>query len=277
MTRSLSRLATACLPALLLGSATAAAPLLPDFSAAEFQPGRPIDNPYFPVIPRQRVVLTASGVDDEGEPFTEKSILTGLKGGPVISGVQSRTLVDLAYEDGLLVEKTHDYYAQDDDGNVWYLGEDVTNYVYDDNGTLLSTNSASSWIAGVNGALPGFIMPAAPQPGFTYFQEFAAADGALDEAEIHAVGLDLSIGYGDFSQVIAIREGTQLDPTAREIKYYAPGIGIIRADEGLDIGLSNPELVFELTSIAPVPLPPALPVLGSALAAMGWLGRRKLA
>ena len=119
MIRYIPPLAVYSLTALLAGSAISAAPLLPDFSDAVFQPGRPIDHPYFPVIPRQRVVLTASGVDDDGEPFTEKSILTSRKGGPVIAGVQSRTLVDQAFENGLLVEQTWPVYLEASLGELW--------------------------------------------------------------------------------------------------------------------------------------------------------------
>lgn len=263
----------ALIAALALPAASGAGTLIPDLSAATFLPGAPIDNRYFPVVTGSTAVLKAEGTDDEGATFTERSELTGMGAGRVLMGVQTQTVLDRAYEDGLLVEETHDYYAQDTDGNVWYFGEDVTNYVYDDSGALVDTNSASSWLAGVNGALPGFIMPADPQLGFAYFQEFAAADGALDQAEILALDRVLSVPYGDFTGVLVVAETTQLEPGVIELKYYAPGIGLIREDEGVDEAFGNPERVFQLTSVAPVPLPPALPALAAALAALGLLRR----
>lgn len=60
----------------------------------------------------------------------------------------------------VIVDDTFDYYAQDADGNVGYFGEDASNYVYDDDGDFVETNDSSSWPAGVNDALPGFIMSA---------------------------------------------------------------------------------------------------------------------
>ncbi len=265
----------ALIAALAVPAAAGAGTLIPDLSAAVFLPGTPIDNRYFPVIPGRTAVLKAEGIDAEGEPFTERSELSGAGAGRVILGIQTQTMLDRAYEDGRLVEETHDYYAQDTNGNVWYFGEDVTNSVYDDSGVLIDTNTASSWLAGINGALPGFIMPADPAPGFAYFQEYAAADSALDEAEILAFDRMLRVPFGDFTDVLVVAETTQLEPGKIGLKYYAPGIGLIREDEGVDAAHDNPDLVFRLTSVVPVPLPPALPGLAVALATFGLIRRRR--
>ena len=85
-------------------------------------------------------------------------------------------------EDGVLVERTRDYYAQDTDGNVWYMGEDSVAFEYDDDGNLTGTSTEGSWRAGRNKARPGYAMPATPELGFRYFQEFAPKDEALDQA-----------------------------------------------------------------------------------------------
>src|SRR5688572_6506253 len=142
-----------------------AAATLPDFGAATFVPGAPVNHPYFPLLDNQTRIF--EGGDERFE-------LTTLGMGPTILGVQTTVRRDRAFEEDLLVEDTFDFYAQDTAGNVWYFGEDVTNYEYDDDGNLLSTNSESSWRAGVNDAKPGFIMPAdaASKIGFHYFQEF---------------------------------------------------------------------------------------------------------
>ena len=248
--------------------------LLPDFSAATFLPGQPVTNPWFPIGPGRTATLAAQGVSDEG-PFEERTELSFGGAGPTILGVTATTLLDRAYENNLLVEETFDYYAQDTSGNVWYLGEDVTNYHYDEDGNLTGTDSASSWRAGVNGALPGYIMPASPMTGFAYYQEFAVADTALDEALVLATGQTFTFAGVTYSDVVVTFESTQLDPDARELKYYAPGFGLIRIEEGVDGNYKNPALTFDLVQPAPIPLPATLPLLMGALGVAGLALRRR--
>lgn len=249
-----------------------AAPLLPYYGTQTFLPGAPIDNPYFPMPPN--VVNTYAGsFEEDGEIVTEGFELSNIGPGKTLLGVQTWTQLDRAFEGDLLVEETHDYYAQDTDGNVWYFGEDVVNYLYDDDDNLVGTNTSSSWLAGENDALPGVIMLGDGVVDFNYFQEFAVADDALDHATIKSVGNTVTIGLGTFTNVIQILEGSVLDPDFREFKYYAPGIGLILAEEGLDANLMNPVLSVELVSSVPVPA--ALPLFVSALAGAGFVGRRR--
>ncbi len=154
-------------------------------------------------------------------------------------------MLDRAFEDDLLVEQTRDYYAQDTDGNVWYMGEDVKNYEYDDDGNLIDTNSNSTWRAGVNKARPGWAMPAEQIVGQKYFQEHAPLDDALDEGQTYAIEKQLKVGSVVYANVLQVFERTRVEPDAAEFKFYAPGIGLIRAAEDLDENLMNPERVFE--------------------------------
>jgi hypothetical protein len=228
----------------------AAVPLLPDFSSDAFDPAQPIDNPYFPMTDGRTYVYRAF---EDGEPIEERFELTNTGPGPIIAGVQSFIQRDREFEDGLLVEETSDYFAQDTLGNVWYLGEDTTKFEYDDEGNLVGTSSEGTWRAGVNGAEPGFIMPADLDDfdiGFNYFQEHAPVDDALDQGTISAFG-----EFGTFQDVLQVLETTELEPDSREFKYYALGVGLIRVEEDLDENFENPELVFELTDIRSVPEP----------------------
>jgi PEP-CTERM motif len=250
-----------------------AAPLAPDFGAAVFTGVIP-ENDYFPLVPGPTHVILAEGEED-GEPFTERSELTVLGPGPTILGVQTTTQLDRAYEGDLLVEETRDYYATDIEGNVWYFGEDVTNFIYDDEDNLIDTNNQSAWIAGVDGAQPGWIMPGSPVVGLSYYQEIAAANGALDQAMIWMLDATLEIdGIGLFESVLVTLETTELDPDAREFKYYARGLGLIGVDEGLSLDLTDPELVFRLQP-SPVPVPATLPLLLAGIGVLAVGSRRK--
>jgi hypothetical protein len=251
------------------GTEAGAVPVLPDFQAATFDPAQVIDNPFFPLtFTGTRVYANTDGSGDRFE-------LTNVGPGPVILGVQVQAQRDRDFEDGLLVEETFDYYAQDTDGNVWYMGEDVTNFVYDDEGNLIDTNSESAWRAGVNGASPGFIMPTDPQLGFNYFQEFAPNDDALDQGTIFAFLDEVELEAGVFEDVLQVLETTELDPDAREFKYFARGFGLILAEEDLDENFENPEARLELSAAQSVPEPGTLALLSLGLLAIAVSRRRR--
>ena len=209
-----------------------ATPVLPDFRAARFEPGAPVNNIYFP-LPVGEVRTYQGEVDGVVERFELSNIGTG----PTILGVQTTVQRDRAFEGGRIVEETFDYYAQDTTGNVWYFGEDATNFEYDDAGNLTGTNDSSAWRGGENSGVPGFIMPADLSPGFHYYQEFSPFDAAIDEGQTLATDRELSLQIGDYSDVMAVLETLATEPDARGIKYYAPGFGLNCRGRGRGTGL----------------------------------------
>jgi hypothetical protein len=247
--------------------------VLPDFATATFLPGQAITNALFPLAPRRNVTLASNKTGDGIN--TERFTVNWGGPGPKLLGVATTTQLDQAFIDDVLVETTFDYFAQDTAGNVWYMGEDVTNYEYDEAGNLTGTNAKSSWRAGVNGALPGWQMPVNPAVGMSFYQEFAQADQAVDEALILATGQTLTFAGVTYQNVITVFESSAADPDLREIKYYSPGFGIIRTEEGVDGDYRNPALTFDIVQPAPVPVPAALPLLGGALAAIFGITRRR--
>jgi hypothetical protein len=230
--------------ATLLGpqAALAADPVLPVFAAENF--ASPKANPYFPMEPGTS--RTLKGTRTDGDPVDEYVVLTVQGAGPVILDIPTTTIIDEAFEGGRLVERTFDYFATDKDGNVWYFGEDVTNFRYDDAGNLIGTDSESAWRAGVNGAQPGISLSGQPVIGLTLFQEHAPADEAMDFAEVLATDLVIEGPAGTFKDVVKTLEGSTVEPDLHEFKYYAPGIGMIRADEELTEALDNPAIIVEL-------------------------------
>ena len=245
-----------------------AVPLLPDFAAATFLPGDPIDNPYFPILDSRTYVYEGTSTVD-GVVVIERFELTNLGSGPTILGVQTTNRRDRAFDDGVLVEDTFDYYAQDTAGNVWYFGEDVTNYVYDDEGNLIDVNDSSSWRAGVNGALPGWALPADTSVGLNYYQEFAFIDEAVDQGTTVANDIVLDTVLGTFTNVLKVLETSEIDPDARGFKYYAPGFGLIFEEGGLDANFANPTDIVPFAFVRDqVPAPAALALFGLGVLAL---------
>jgi hypothetical protein len=136
-------------------------------------------------------------------------------------GISAVVVRDTVTMEGELVEDTYDWFAQDRDGNVWYLGEETAEY---EDGEVVSTEG--SWEAGVDGALPGIVMPAQPAVGDAYRQEFYAGE-AEDLAEVVRLGASETVPFGDVDDLVVIEEWNPLEPEAVEEKYFAPGVGLV--------------------------------------------------
>jgi len=192
-----------------------AVPPPPAINPANFV--RRVTNPFFPLTPGTR--FSYKGTTD-GSPTSNKTYVTHKT--KKILGVITTVVHDRAFEDGVLVEDTFDWYAQDVDGNVWYFGEDTKEL--DEHGNVISTQG--SWEAGVNGAQPGIIMKAHPQIGDRYYQEFALGV-AEDQARVLSRDESVCVRYGCFDDVLLTKEWTALEPGVAEHKYYAKGVGFI--------------------------------------------------
>ena len=221
-------------------AALAADPVLPDFAAATFGTGTA--NPYISLQPGYSLAMAGQAEDGT----TERDVMTVMGPGPVIMDVATTTIQDDAFAEDRLVERTFDYFATDAEGNLWYFGEDVTNYRYDDAGNQTGTDRESSWRAGVDGAVPGISVPGHPVVGRVTFQEHAPANKATDHAEVIAVDAVITIDGREYRDVLQLFEASTSEPDLREFKYFAPGIGLIRAEEHLSAALDAPEMVLDL-------------------------------
>jgi hypothetical protein len=187
----------------------------PDIDPANFV--AEIDNPLWPLPAGAQWVYDG---DDDGE--TEHIEVTVTDEQKEILGIPVTVVRDTVSDaDGNVVEDTRDFYAQDQDGNVWYMGEDTAEY---ENGEVTSTHG--SWEAGVDGALPGIVMPADPAVGDTYRQEYFKGE-AEDLAEVIRTGETVTVASGTYDNVVVTREWNPLDPDVVEEKYYAPGVGVV--------------------------------------------------
>ena len=153
-----------------------------------------------------------------------------------ILGIDATVVHDVVTQHRQLVEDTIDWYAQDECGNVWYLGENTKEY---EKGVVVST--AGSWEAGVHGAQPGIIMLGDPQAGLSYRQEYLAGE-AEDAAKVLSTQEQTEVPFGHFRNVLLTKEFTPLHPKVLEYKLYAKGIGPVLI-LGVSGGSDREELV----------------------------------
>jgi hypothetical protein len=187
-----------------------------------------IDNPLFPLSSLGTKAFEGQETDPEtGETVDVSLVSTVLAKTTKVAGIQVLVLEELAYEDGVLVERALDYFAQHRDGTVYYFGEKVSNYA---DGKFV--DHSGSWIAGRHGASPGIIMPADPVVGQTFNQENAPGV-AEDQAEVIDIGESIRTPAGRFTDCVVMEDTSPLDPGVIDTKWYCPGIGLVR-DEGPD-------------------------------------------
>jgi len=186
----------------------------PRIDPANFVTG--IDNPYLPFKPG--TAFHYDGVRGR-TPQTDDEVVTQRT--RRILGVKATAVRDTVSEHGRAVERTDDFYAQDRQGNVWYMGEDSFELR---KGRFV--RASDSWRSGVKGAKPGIIMPAHPRPGDRYRQEFFPPGKALDEAHVLRRNGRLAVPFGSFRRVLVTSEFSPAEPQT-ERKYYARGVGEI--------------------------------------------------
>jgi hypothetical protein len=177
----------------------------------------PVPNPYYPMEPGQVSVLRGR---DQGQAFFEKVRVTDRT--KKIQGVTTTVIRDLLWEDGYLAERTWDWYAADNAGNVWYFGE--ATQTLDEQGNVTGTHG--SWRAGVDGAVAGIIMPADPRVSDAYRQEFYEGE-AEDQGWIVQIAAKKEVRYGRLDHLVRSFEWSRLEPKVMVEKLFAPGLGLV--------------------------------------------------
>src|SRR5829696_2233933 len=199
-----------------------------------------ITHPYWPMKPGTQ--WTYRDVDEKGE-VQEVVVVATTETKELANGVTARVVRDTVRSDGELVEDTFDWYAQDSAGNVWYMGEDTAEF---ENGKIASREG--SFEAGVGGALPGILLPAEPQVGQKYRQEYLKGE-AEDSGEVLGINQLVEVPAGRYINALLTRDTTNLEPDVVEYKLYAPDIGPVLA---VDIsGGAAREALVKLDKAAP--------------------------
>ena len=182
-----------------------------------------IDNQWMPLKPGTRFVYAGTTVEDDGKVVDHRLevVVTNLT--KVIDGVRSVVSWDQDYSDGELREAELAFYAQDNDGNIWRMGEYPEEY---EDGKIIAN---PTWINGLADARAGIDMPARPQLGTpSYPQGWGPAVGWNDRGQIDQMGQKICVPAGCYENVMVISETSQAEPKAQQLKFWAPGLGNIR-------------------------------------------------
>jgi hypothetical protein len=211
-------------------------PFQPTFHLADFSAPLVIDNVFSPMQPGTRTIYHE--LEDGECKVNDVDVTRAAKRDfrHAYAGLAARVVLDRVWADpqcngkrGLLLEKTTDWYGQDNRGNVWYFGEDTIEYSYDEAGHPIGSSREGSWEAGRGGALAGIVMFAHPIPGTYYRQEFAPGE-AEDAARVEQVDIRVATGLGRFRDCVRTRETTALSPEDVEYKSYCENIGLVRVN-----------------------------------------------
>ena len=174
-----------------------------------------VDNQWFPLRPGTRYVYIGA---KDGQP--SRDVVTVTHRVRTIAGAPCLVVLDRLYLRGRLGERTTDWYSQDQQGNVWYFGEDTAEL--DRNGRV--TNTSGTWRAGVNGARPGIYMPAHPRLGQSGRQEYYKGQA---EDHFRVIGLFRTVTAPGIKNTLLTKEWTPLEPGVIDHKMYVRGIGTV--------------------------------------------------
>jgi len=186
-----------------------------------------VDNRWMPLTPGKQLVYEGHTIEDRKRiPHRVEYTVTDLV--KVINGIQTVVVYDLDISNGQMEEQELTFFAQDDDGNVWHLGQ--AREAYDEEGYI----GAQAWIVGhLEGAKAGIMMPANPREGTpSYSEGFAPPPfNWTDRGRVRKTGEKTAVPAGTFETVL-IEEWSSTEPAASQFKYYAPGVGNVRVGWG---------------------------------------------
>ena len=216
-----------------------------DFDPSNFERSTNIDNEWLPLQPGTQWVFEGFTVeDDESIPHRIEFTVTDLT--KEIEGVPTVVAWVVDYSDDEVVEQEIAFYAQDNDGNVWYFGEHPEEY---EDGEFVE---APTWIAGLEDARAGIKMKADPQPGTpSYFQGWAPAVEWTDYGQVDQMGQETCVPVDCYEEVLVIAESSLEEEDAYQLKYYARGVGNVQVGwRGEDATQEELELV-EYVQLSP--------------------------
>jgi hypothetical protein len=195
-----------------------------NFERAQFDDSAHIDNKWLPLRPGTQLVYEGSAVVDEEGRQSRRVVTTVTDLTKVIDGVQTLVIWERDFTAGQLNEPELAFFAQDNAGNVWLVGEYPEEY---EDGKF---DKAPAWISGQKGARAGITMPAEPRLGAPdYAQGFAPPPVDFDDrARVYKVGQQTCVPVDCYENVLVTEEFNPSEPGAYQLKYYASGVGNVR-------------------------------------------------
>ena len=180
-----------------------------------------------PLTPGTRFTYAGSTVEDDGTVVPHRIVIHVTDLTKVIGGVRSVLSWDLDYSDDELVEAELAFFAQDDDGRVWRMGEYPE--VYEDGEFV----EAPAWIHGFEDARAGIMMQADPQVGTpSYAQGWGPAVDWTDRGQVDQIGQKTCVPAACYEDVLVIAETSQSEPNAQQLKYYPRATSAMSASAG---------------------------------------------
>src|SRR5712692_10000506 len=167
-----------------------------DFDSKNFDRSTHIDNEWFPLKPGTRWVYEGFTFED-GKRLPHRVVFTVTDLTKVIGGVRAIVAWDQDYSAGKLEESEILFFAQDKDGNVWYLGEYPEVY---EGGKLVAT---PVWIHGIQEAKAGIIMKAEPRLGTpSYSEGWAPSVPWTDRGVVYQMGQKTCVPWKCYEDVL---------------------------------------------------------------------------
>jgi hypothetical protein len=197
-----------------------------DFDPKNFSRSHIIDNEWWPLRPGTQFTYEGSTVDDNGERIPHRLLINVTDLTKVIGGVRAVVVYELDYSENKLVESELAFFAQDNDGAVWHLGQ--YRETYDDKEFV---GGRAFLVGHLEGARAGIMMPARPQTGKpSYSQGYGPKPyNWTDRARVYQIGQKTRVPTGSYQDVLVIEEFNQEEPGAAQLKFYARGVGNVRA------------------------------------------------
>lgn len=210
---------------------------LENFQAAKFSDPTRITNPWLPLAPGLQRTYDGAAVE-EGATIKRHYVQTVTDLTKTIMGVRTVVVWDQDFDDGTLKEAELAFFAQADNGDLWYFGEYPEEY---ENGKIVG---ALTWIGGIAGAQPGIAMKATADVGSpSYSQGYSSVVPWTDRSRTSQVGVRDCVPQGCHENMIVVDEFNREEPGATQQKFYAPGVGNTRvAFAGTDASKETLEL-----------------------------------